>query len=110
MFPNVIKHKVTPRKEKPMLSLTEIQFPFPAFQKIFKKENRSVSSKEQKEYYYSEKKKKSMAWNSPLGLQICGLFDFKEAAAIEKTHEIQTQRGAHGDHSEVCLWESGQPS
>lgn len=61
MFPNVIKHKVTPRKEKPMLSLTEIQFPFPAFQKIFKKENRSVSSKEQKEYYYSEKKKKK-AW------------------------------------------------
>lgn len=60
MFPNVIKHKVTPRKEKPMLSLTEIQFPFPAFQKIFKKESRSVSSKEQKEYYYSEKKRK--AW------------------------------------------------
>lgn len=60
MFPNVIKHKVMSRKEKPMLSLTEIQFPFPAFQKIFKKENRSLSSKEQKEYYYSEKKKK--AW------------------------------------------------
>ena len=57
MFPNIIQHKVMPRKEKPVLSLTEIQFPFPAFQKIFKKENRSARSKGQKEYCYTEKKK-----------------------------------------------------
>lgn len=82
MFPNIIQHKVMPRKEKPVLSLTEIQFPFPAFQKIFKKENRSARSKGQKEYCYTEKKKYDLKLS--LGLQMCSVFDFMQAAVIEK--------------------------